>query len=119
MTKPIDRERLIPMAEAGRYISQRTGKRPYLCTLYRWAQRGVGGHLLETVFVGRQRYTSIEAVQRFMHARNEQAVAVVTVQPDRPVRVDAGADVAALEQRVFKRHRSTEDRHTTREGCTT
>jgi hypothetical protein len=102
MHKPIDLERLITMAEAGKYLAQRTGHRPYLCTLYRWALRGVGGRRLETVQVGRQRYTSVEAVQRFMHARDEQAVAVVTVQPDRPVRVDARADVVALERRVFK-----------------
>ena len=79
MHSPIDRERLITMADAGKYLAQRTGHRPYLCTLYRWALRGVSGRRLETVQVGRQRYTSVEAVQRFMHARDEQSVTVVSV----------------------------------------
>jgi hypothetical protein len=103
MHSPIDRERLITMAEAGKYLAQRTGHRPYLCTLYRWALRGVGGRRLETVQVGRQRYTSVEAVQRFMHARDEQAVTVVSVRADRPTRVDSRQDVAMFEQRVFKK----------------
>ena len=63
----IDRERLITMADAGRWIAQRTGKRPYVATVYGWARRGVGGRVLESVRVGRRRYTSVEALCRFMH----------------------------------------------------
>jgi hypothetical protein len=101
-TQTIDRERLITMADAGRYLAQRTGHRPYLCTLYRWATRGSGGRVLETVQVGRKRFTSIEALQRWMHARGEPAVITVDVRPDRPVRVDARADVESLSQRVAR-----------------
>ena len=103
-TRTIDRERLISMAEAGKYLAQRTGHRPYLCTLYRWALRGVKGRRIETVLVGRQRYTSVEAINRFMHGgeHGDEVVKVVNVRPDLPVRAGTDSDVEALKRRVFK-----------------
>jgi hypothetical protein len=41
--------------------------RPHLATVYRWFTKGVrGGIKLETVLVGGRRFTSREAVQRFV-----------------------------------------------------
>lgn len=42
--------------------------RPHVSTLWRWHKRGVRGIRLETVVIGGQRYTSSEAVQRFVDA---------------------------------------------------
>ena len=108
MHKPIDRERLIRIAQAARWFEKRTGKRPSVAAMYRWAGKGVNGRRLETVRAGRDLFTSVEACGRFMHGDEPQAVAVVTVQADEPVRVESAAitaDVAALEGRVFKRGR--------------
>jgi len=54
----------------------RNGKRISLCTIYRWASRGVGGVRLETLKVGGSHCTSLEALQRFFDAvsRNREPV---------------------------------------------
>ena len=60
-------ENLIPIARAGeddrliRTIGRVTEK-----TIRRWAARGVRGRRLESVVVGGRRYTSSEAIERFI-----------------------------------------------------
>src|SRR5579871_3728719 len=59
----IAKESLVPIADAP---SEIPGK-PHLATVYRWWQRGVrGGIKLETALVGNRRFTSHEAIQRFV-----------------------------------------------------
>ena len=45
--------------------------RPHISTLIRWALRGVKGVKLETAFVGGRRFTSVEAIHRFLNRLNE------------------------------------------------
>ncbi len=62
-------ENLIPLREAPKRIPPRpSGKRIHISACYRWASRGVGGVVLETVKIGGTRYTSDEALQRFADA---------------------------------------------------
>jgi hypothetical protein len=100
----IDRERLVTMVAACGYLHERIGRRLHVGTLYRWALRGSKGRRLETVLVGRQRYTSIEAINRFMHCGEHvrEAVTVVTLRPNQPVYTGANRDVEALKRRVYK-----------------
>lgn len=46
------------------------GKRLSLATLHRWRLKGVRGTRLETILIGGQRYTSTEAIERFIAAQN-------------------------------------------------
>ena len=39
--------------------------RPSVRTLFRWAQKGVSGIVLETIKLGHRRYTTDEALERF------------------------------------------------------
>lgn len=39
-------------------------------TSWRWAQRGIGGHILETMSVGGRKFTTREAFQRWIAAIN-------------------------------------------------
>ncbi len=39
---------------------------PHYATLFRWAQKGCRGRRLETILVGGIRYTSREALERFI-----------------------------------------------------
>jgi Protein of unknown function (DUF1580) len=56
-------ESLISIPDACKIIPGR----PHLATVYRWFTRGVrGGIKLETALVGGRRFTSREAVQRFV-----------------------------------------------------
>lgn len=102
----LDREELVPLTAAAAWIADRTGgRRPNVSTLHRWASRGCRGVLLETVFVGHARFTSLEAVRRFFHAKptTENSTTVVNVAPGGPVAVArATADVAELRRRVFR-----------------
>lgn len=62
-------EQLIPFSQARDEFPGR--KRVGLATLHRWRQRGVrGGIILETMVVGGVRFTSREAIQRFVAAMN-------------------------------------------------
>lgn len=46
------------------------GRRKSLATLHRWRLRGVKGVRLESVKIGGLRYTSLEAIDRFIQAQN-------------------------------------------------
>jgi hypothetical protein len=49
------------------------GRKVSLPTLHRWRLSGVRGIFLETVLVGGRRMTSLEAIERFLAAQNEQS----------------------------------------------
>ena len=103
MTKKIDTERLITIAQAAKWFEGRTGKKPSVAAIYRWVGRGVKGRRLESVRAGRDLFTSEEACSRYMHGPDPEAVVVVTVQAAEPVRVTDGTDADVLERRVFRR----------------
>jgi hypothetical protein len=46
------------------------GQRPNSTTLTRWSRRGVYGIRLETLRIGGRRYTSKQAIARFLEALN-------------------------------------------------
>lgn len=41
-----------------------------IATIQRWRKRGVRGVTLETILIGGSRYTSLQAIQRFIDALN-------------------------------------------------
>jgi hypothetical protein len=51
----------------GKVPSQLPG-RPHISTIWRWINRGCRGVRLETILIGGKRYTSLEALQRFVEA---------------------------------------------------
>ncbi len=57
-------ESLISINEAPAHIPTR----PHIATCWRWIQRGVRGVKLETVLIGGKRFTSVEAITRFIEA---------------------------------------------------
>lgn len=60
----IDSEELIPLRKACEHIPGR----PHISCVYRWMSRKSGP--LETVLVGGRRWTSVEAIERFIAACN-------------------------------------------------
>ena len=58
-------ERLITLLQARDFLPGRSGGPPSVSTLYRWADTGVNGVVLETTKCGGTRCTSLEALQRF------------------------------------------------------
>lgn len=57
-------EELIAICE----IPRRLPRRIHLSTCHRWYKRGVRGRKLETVLVGGRRFTSAQALVRFVEA---------------------------------------------------
>lgn len=69
----IGNETLIPFQQARNEFPGR--KRVGNATLHRWRLRGVRGVKLETLVVGGQRFTSREAIRRFVEAQNQPQAA--------------------------------------------
>lgn len=90
MAIDIDSEELIHFNAAGKEFP----KPPCHQTLHRWRLRGVRGVKLETILVGGLRYTSREAIRRFIVAQNAGSnPAPVDMTPNRRKR----QAVAAME----------------------
>ena len=107
----LDGEELIPLSAVPDWLKDRTGRKPHVSAVYRWSSQGCGGRFLETVRVGREPFTSIPAVKRFMLSRSPAAaVAVVEVKPGKPVTktIRDDAAVASLKAAVFKGRRRRE-----------
>lgn len=64
----IDSETLLTLQEVSQHLPARNGRRLHYSTIFRWAQRGVRGRRLETLLVGGTRFTSLEALSRFLAA---------------------------------------------------
>lgn len=63
-------EHLLTVAEA----SHECPARPSIRTIWRWMQRGIRGIQLESLVIGGRRYTSREALARFIGRTSEVAV---------------------------------------------
>lgn len=70
MDLDLTKEQAIPISEVPQYVPKRRGKKVHYSTVYRWATKGSRGRILETSFSGGLRYTSIEAVKRFLNAES-------------------------------------------------
>lgn len=67
----INSESLIPLSEVPQHLPRRPGgKKIHVSTVFRWALRGCNGTRLETCQVGSLRYTSVEALGRFVERRS-------------------------------------------------
>ncbi len=67
-------EDIITLSEARREIAKLTRKRPDKATLTRWVHNGVGQTKLEAVRLGRQLFTSKQALTRFIESRTATSI---------------------------------------------
>ena len=65
------KEQSITLAQVPIHVPKRGGKKVHSSTVYRWATKGARGRVLESVMVGGIRYTTIEAVRRFLSANSQ------------------------------------------------
>lgn len=68
----IARERLLTLPQACREIPGR----PSIRTLWRWVNQGIEGRRLESIRVGSRRFTSAEAIARFIESGSAGKAAV-------------------------------------------
>ena len=76
-----DSEKLISLTAAARIVPKRRGRATAVSTIYRWANRGIGGRRLETLRIGGATFTSIEALQRFFDKLTEVSPAANLENP--------------------------------------
>ena len=74
---PHETEDLIPFELAGNSIPGR----PARCTLFRWTFKGVRGTRLETLLIGNKRFTSREAIARFIASQNADQTPAPSITP--------------------------------------
>ena len=63
-------EHSITLSQVPIHVPKRGGKKVHSSTVYRWATKGARGRVLESVMVGGIRYTTVEAVRRFLTANS-------------------------------------------------
>ena len=85
-------ETLKTLKQVARKFPGRRGRGVSLSCVWRWVSRGRRGHRLETILVGGRRYSSEEAVMRFIRALNPE-------QPSRQGDVASDQD-AAIEKEL-------------------
>jgi len=59
-------ETLIPWQQVAKHVPGQ----PHLSTLWRWRLKGIKGNRLETLSIGGKRFSSLQAVVRFIDACN-------------------------------------------------
>ena len=59
-------EKLLAIQKVPDYLPTRRGKKIHITTVYRWVLKGVRGKILESTLLGGVRYTSLEALERFL-----------------------------------------------------
>ena len=75
----INTEELLTFATAAeRLPSGKSNKRVHISTIHRWAARPIQGAKLESLRIGGVRYTSVEALARFIEACNQDSTGPVT-----------------------------------------
>ena len=57
------------------------GRRPALATLHRWRLNGIRGVRLETAQIGGSRFTSREAIVRFLKTQNTDSTPTPSITP--------------------------------------
>jgi hypothetical protein len=91
-------EDLLPLNQAARVLPGR----PHISTLWRWHRRGIRGIRLETAVVGGTRYTSRQALQRFVDRTTAAAdgqtppVSIDRSRERAVARADAELDAAGI-----------------------
>ncbi len=66
----LQNESLIAFSEVPNCLPKRNGKKTHYATVYRWALKGARGKILESILVGGVRYTSREALHRFLNGKS-------------------------------------------------
>ena len=69
----IKRETAITLAEVADHVPRRNGRKVHYSTVYRWVTKGTKGRRLESILVGGVRYTTVEALGRFLNAATKAA----------------------------------------------
>lgn len=65
-------EPVLTLVEAAGWLERRFGRRPNAATVWRWAIKGLRGVRLQTISLGRFRYTTERSLERFIVETSSQ-----------------------------------------------
>lgn len=77
MSTPVHKvltENVLTLTEARKEIAKITKRRVDKATLTRWIHKGIGGIQLEAIRLGRNLFTSSQAITRFIEARTAKSI---------------------------------------------
>lgn len=75
------KETLIPLTSISKHLKNTRRNELHYRVILRWCLNGVGGHTLESVQVRGRLHTSVEALQRWLHAREAATGAASGASP--------------------------------------
>ena len=93
MAIDVKKEQAITLSDVPNHIPKRRGKKVHYSTVYRWVTKGSRGRILESVLVGGVRFTTIEAIERFL---NSESCRSVSSDGSVMAAVDAALDASGL-----------------------
>ena len=82
MTIELSTETPITIAEVPLHIPKRRGRKVHYSTVYRWMTKGVRGRRLESLLIGGVRYTTLEALARFLKLTPQKPVTPIVFAED-------------------------------------
>ncbi len=97
MTIDIHSERVIAISEAPQHFPGR----PNISSIYRWFGKGCRGARLETIVVGAKRFTSVEAIQRFIERTTANSPGA-SLPPSRPTTRQREAAIRRTERELAR-----------------
>jgi hypothetical protein len=103
-------EPVMTLAEAAGWFDRRFGRRPNVASIWRWATKGSKGVRLETISLGRFRYTTEGALERFVAetSRRDAGQHRVAEASENPPAADATSRFTAAEVTAATRRREQE-----------
>ena len=84
MAIDIEKEEVLSLTDARRTLPRVNGRRPSLCTLWRWCRKGLRGVHLDYIRIGRGIATSRQALNRFFNELSAKDEPLVTPPIERP-----------------------------------
>ena len=97
----IHSERLIPIPKVPAYLESRGFHRVHISAVYRWTKSGSRGVRLESLRIGGQKVTSIEAIQRFIEATTRNSTGG-SLPPSKPTSRQREAAIRKAERDLAK-----------------
>lgn len=101
-------EPVMTLVEAAGWLEQRFGRRPNVATIWRWATKGLRGVRLRTISLGRYRYTTQSALERFIEDTSGCASVARASLSAEPASVEEQPDFTKTELAAARRRREAE-----------
>lgn len=103
-------EPVMTLTEAAGWLERRFGRRPSVASIWRWATKGIKGVRLATIALGRFRYTTEGALERFVTetSRLDMATDRVAGRSESTFAPDATSEFTKGEVATARRRRDQE-----------